>query len=308
MIYGDALAADRGEVDVPHAGNAAAMKETGVLLLQCPDRKGVIAAVTTFVYERGGNIVHADEHQDLDLKLYFLRLEWDLAEFTTTLSDFASDFTPLAQSFDMSWRVARSSYRPKVAIFVSKAGHCLADLLFRHQIGELACEIVLVISNHNDLRKLSEFYGIPYHEIKIGPDGKNAAENAALELLARNSIDLVVLARYMQVLSDRFVATYPNRMINVHHSFLPAFIGARPYHRSYERGVKLIGATSHYVTQILDEGPIIEQDIVRITHRDSLPDMVRKGGDAERAVLTRAVRWHIENKIMVIGNKTVVFA
>ena len=284
------------------------MKDTGVLLLQCPDRKGVIAAVTTFVYKHGGNIVHADEHQDPDQRLYFLRIEWDLAEFTISLNDFATDFAPIARTFDMTWRVARSSYRPKVAIFVSKAGHCLADLLFRHQIGELPCEIPLVISNHADLRKLTEFYGIPYYEIPIPSGAREAAEQTALDLLADHHIDLVVLARYMQVLSDRFVDAYPNRMINVHHSFLPAFIGARPYHRSYERGVKLIGATSHYVTQVLDEGPIIEQDIVRITHRDSLPDMVRKGGDAERAVLTRAVRWHIENKIMVLGNKTVVFA
>lgn len=284
------------------------MKDTAVLLLQCPDRKGVIAAVTTFIYERGGNIVHADEHQDHDLSLYFLRLEWDLAEFTITLNGFAADFASIAKAFDMTWRVARSSHRPKVAIFVSKAGHCLADLLFRHQIGELRCEIPLVISNHTDLRKLSEFYGIPYHEIPIPSGARDEAEQTALDLLTSHHIDLVVLARYMQVLSDRFVDVYPNRMINVHHSFLPAFIGARPYHRSYERGVKLIGATSHYVTRVLDEGPIIEQDIVRITHRDSLPDMVRKGGDAERAVLTRAVRWHIENKIMVLGNKTVVFA
>lgn len=284
------------------------MAHTGILLLQCPDRKGVVAAVTTFIYEHGGNIARADEHQDHDLNLYFLRLEWDLADFDVPLSAFAPHFEPLAKAFDMTWRVARSSYRPKVAVFVSKAGHCLADLLFRHQIGELACDIPLVVSNHGDLRKMTEFYGIPFHEIRVGPDAKETAERSALELLERHEVDLVVLARYMQVLSDRFVAAYPNRMINVHHSFLPAFIGARPYHRSYERGVKLIGATSHYVTQVLDEGPIIEQDIVRISHRDSLVDMIRKGGDAERAVLTRAVRWHIGNSIMVYGNKTVVFA
>ncbi len=282
------------------------MKQTGILLLQCPDRKGVVAAVSTFIYERAGNIVRTDEHQDPDRNLYFLRLEWDLSGFTIGLDHFAAEFDSIATKFDMTWRVAQSSYRPKVAIFVSKAGHCLADLLFRHQIGELACEIPLVISNHPDLQKFTEFYGIPYHEISVGDD-KTVAENAALELLARHNIDLIVLARYMQVLSDRFVDAYPNRMINVHHSFLPAFIGAKPYHRSYERGVKLVGATSHYVTKVLDEGPIIEQDIVRISHRDSLPDLIRKGGDAERAVLTRAVRWHIENKIMVYGNKTVVF-
>lgn len=284
------------------------MSDTGVLLLQCPDREGVVAAVTMFTYEHGGNIVRNDEHQDHDLNLYFLRLEWDLAGFDVGLDDFHWAFAPLAAEYNMSWRVARSSRRPRVAIFVSKAGHCLADLLFRHQIGELACEISLVISNHPNLRKITEFFGIPYREIPVASGTKEKAESAALDLLTRHRIELVVLARYMQVLSDEFVARFPNRMINVHHSFLPAFIGAKPYHRSYERGVKLIGATSHYVTPVLDEGPIIEQDIVRITHRDSLPDMVRKGGDAERAVLTRAVRWHIENKIMVHGNKTVVFS
>lgn len=268
----------------------------------------MVAAVTTFVYEHGGNIARADEHQDHDLNLYFLRLEWDLGDFDVPLERFGALFEPLARRFDIEWRIARSSYRPKIAIFVSKAGHCLADLLFRHQIGELSCDIPLVISNHPDLRKLTEFYGIPYHEIPTASGDKHAAERASRVLLARHNVDLIVLARYMQVLSDSFVTEHPNRMINVHHSFLPAFIGARPYHRSYERGVKLIGATSHYVTQVLDEGPIIEQDIVRISHRDSLPDMLRKGGDAERAVLTRAVRWHIENKIMVYGNKTVVFA
>ena len=282
------------------------MKDTAVLLLQCPERKGLVAAVTTFVYECGGDITRADEHRDTDSNLYFLRLEWDLAEFTLQLANFGDRFAPIADKFSMTWRVASSAYRPKVAIFVSKAGHCLADLLFRHQIGELACDIAFVLSNHRDLCKLTEFYGIPYHEATNGD--RDAAEAAALELLARHHIDLVVLARYMQILSDRFVSVYPNRMINVHHSFLPAFIGAKPYHRSYERGVKLIGATSHYVTTVLDEGPIIEQDIIRISHRDSLADMIRKGGDAERAVLTRAVRWHIQNKIMVYGNKTVVFA
>jgi len=282
--------------------------DTGILLLQSLDRKGIVAAVSTFIYERNGNIVNADEHQDLDNKLYFLRLEWDLSDFAVSLEDMRAQFAALAADYGMTWSVARSSYRPKVAIFVSKAGHCLADLLFRHQIGELACDIKLVVSNHPDLRKLTEFYGIPFHEICVPSGDKDSAEQAALGLLERNGVELVVLARYMQVLSDGFVGRYPNRMINVHHSFLPAFIGAKPYHRSYERGVKLIGATAHYVTQVLDEGPIIEQDIVRITHRDALSDLVRKGGDAERAVLTRAVRWHIENRIIVSGNKTVVFA
>ncbi len=284
------------------------MADTGILLLQSLDRKGIVAAVSTFIYERNGNIVNADEHQDLDHKMYFFRLEWDLSDFAIGLDEFKQQFAALAGEYGMTWQVGRSSYRPSVAIFVSKAGHCLADLLFRHQIGELACEIKLVVSNHPGLRKLSEFYGIPYHEIRVAGDKKEDAEQAALQLLADNGVELVVLARYMQVLSDKFVSLFPNRMINVHHSFLPAFIGAKPYHRSYERGVKLIGATAHYVTPVLDEGPIIEQDIVRINHRDSLVDLVRKGGDAERAVLTRAVRWHIENRIIVYGNKTVVFA
>ena len=252
------------------------MAETGILLLQCPDRKGVVAAVTTFLYERGGNIVHADEHQDRGIKEYFLRLEWDLADFSCSLETFASDFAALAQEFGMTWRLTRSSARPNVAIFVSKSGHCVADLLFRHQTGELPCRIPLVIGNHEHLRRLTEFYGIPFHLIPTTPEAKDVAEAQQRELLERHQVELVVLARYMQVLSDRFVAAYPNRMINVHHSFLPAFIGARPYHRSYERGVKLIGATSHYVTKVLDEGPIIEQDIVRISHRDTLADMIRK--------------------------------
>jgi formyltetrahydrofolate deformylase len=287
---------------------ARVMATTGILLLQCPDRKGVIAAVTTFIYERGGNIVHADEYQDPDLKEYFLRLEWDLADFNTKLDALANEFAPLAAEFAMTWSITTSGYKPSVAIFVSKAGHCLADLLFRHKIGELQCHIPLVISNHEDLKGLTEFYGIPFYYIPVTSAQRDQAEDAQLELLSRHKVELVVLARYMQVLSDLFVEQYPNRMINVHHSFLPAFIGARPYHRSYERGVKLVGATSHYVTTVLDEGPIIEQDIVRISHRDSLADLIRKGGDAERAVLTRAVRWHIQSRILVYGNKTVVFA
>ena len=284
------------------------MGDTGILLLRCPERKGVIAAVAGFIYEHNGNIVRADEHQDPDPKLYFMRLEWELDDFALSIERFAERFKPIADDFAMEWRVTRSSYRPRVAIFVSKSGHCLADLLHRHQIGELRCVIPLVVSNHPDLRALTEFYGIPYHEIPVDPADKAAAEAQALALLEHERIELVVLARYMQILSNAFIARFPNRMINVHHSFLPAFIGAKPYHRSYERGVKLVGATSHYVTAVLDEGPIIEQDIVRVNHRDALADLIHKGGDAERAVLTRGVRWHIENRIMVYGNKTVVFA
>ena len=284
------------------------MNDTGILTLRCPERKGVVAAVASFIYEHNGNIVRADEHQDPDLKLYFMRLEWELSDFRLAIERFAERFAPIAGEFAMDWHVTRSSYRLKVAIFVSKSGHCLADLLYRHHIGELRCDIPLVVGNHPDLRKLTEFYGIPFYEVAVRPDDKADAERAALELLRTHEVELVVLARYMQILSDAFIGHFPNRMINVHHSFLPAFVGAKPYHRSYERGVKLVGATSHYVTEVLDEGPIIEQDIVRINHRDSLAALIRKGGDAERAVLTRAVRWHIENRIMVYGNKTVVFS
>ena len=284
------------------------MPDTGILTLRCPERKGVVAAVASFIYEHNGNIVRTDEYQEPDLRLYFMRLEWELADFRLPLEHFETHFAPLASEFQMDWRVARSSYRPKVAIFVSKAGHCLADLLYRHHIGELRCDIPLVIGNHPDLRGLTEFYDIPFYEINVRSDDKAAAERAGLDLLTTNGIELVVLARYMQILSDDFISRYPNRMINVHHSFLPAFVGAKPYHRSFERGVKLVGATSHYVTEVLDEGPIIEQDIVRVNHRDTLQDLIRKGGDAERAVLARAVRWHVENRIMVYGNKTVVFS
>lgn len=207
----------------------------------------------------------------------------------------------------MQWRVASSTQWPQVAIFVSRLDHCLADLLYRHRIGELRCNIPLIISNHADVQSLAEFYKVPFYCTQVTPDKKREAEAQQLKLLAEHDIELVVLARYMQILSDDFIGRYPNRIINIHHSFLPAFIGAKPYHRSYERGVKLVGATSHYVTQVLDEGPIIEQDIIRVTHRDTRDDLVRKGRDLERVVLSRAVRWYIENRILVYGNKTAVF-
>ena len=283
-----------------------AASDHGILLLQCPDRPGVVASVSGFLYRHGGDIIRADEHRDPDTDTYFMRVEWDLDEFRLPLSDFEVEFGPTAREFSMQWRVARSSDRPRVAIFVSKSGHCLADLLYRHQIGELPCEIKLVVGNHDDLRKLTEFYGIGFTLVRGAPTGE--VEIELRQMLESAKVDLVVLARYMQILSDAFVAHYARRMINVHHSFLPAFVGAKPYHRSYERGVKLIGATSHYVTAELDEGPIIEQDVVRVGHRDTLDSIIRKGGDAERAVLTRAVRWHVENRIMVHGNKTVVFS
>ena len=280
-----------------------------VLLLQCPERIGVVAAVANFIYSQNGSIVHADEHKDVGLGQFMMRVEWALQDFKLTLEHFAHHFEPIAREFDMQWRIAESSYRPKVAIFVSKSGHCLADLLYRHHIGELPCEIPLVISNHDDQRALVEFYKIPFVHMPFVKDKREAIEQEQFRLLAEHKIELIVLARYMQILSHEFITRYPNGIINIHHSFLPAFIGAKPYHRSYERGVKLVGATSHYVTEVLDEGPIIEQDIVRISHRDTLEDMIRKGGDVERVVLSRAVLWHLENRVIVYGDrKTAVFA
>ncbi|MEO5936112.1 MAG: formyltetrahydrofolate deformylase [Terriglobales bacterium] len=283
-----------------------------VLLVKCPERKGVVAALANFIYAHNGDILHAEEHQDPLLKLFMMRVEWGMEGFTLPLDGaFAAEFKELFDEFHMEWKVALTNHRPRVAIMVSKSGHCLADLLYRHQIGELNCEIPVVVSNHDDQRKLAEFYERKYHHVPVikgDKANKDDAERQVLALLEREKIDLVVLARYMQILSQDFIHRYPNKIINIHHSFLPAFVGAKPYHRSFERGTKIVGATAHYVTEVLDEGPIIDQDIVRITHRDTLEDMIRKGGDVERVVLSRAVRWHVENRVVVYGNKTAVFA
>src|SRR4051812_44565732 len=236
-----------------------------------------------------------------------MRVEWDLAGFDLDLDDLARQFEPIAERFQMRWRLERSDRPHRVALFVSKYDHCLVDLLYRHQSGELPCEIPLIVSNHPDAKRWADFYGIPFHVIPVEGANKAEAERTQLDLLHEHKIDLVVLARYMQVLSADFVARYPRRIINVHHSFLPAFMGARPYHRAFERGVKLIGATSHYVTEDLDEGPIIEQEVVRVSHRDGLDDLLQKGRDLEKVVLARAVRWHIDHRILAYAHKTVVF-
>jgi len=236
-----------------------------------------------------------------------MRVEWDLAEFGLDLAEFPRRFAPLVDRFEMRWRLERSDHPLRVALFVSKYDHCLMDLLYRHQTGELPCAIPLIVSNHPDAERWAKFYNVPFHLIAVPAGGKEEAERKQHELLAAEKIDLVVLARYMQVLSSDFVARYPLRVINVHHSFLPAFMGAKPYHRAFERGVKLIGATSHYATQDLDEGPIIEQDVIRISHRDGLDDLLEKGRDLEKVVLSRAVRWHIDHRILVYDRKTVIF-
>jgi formyltetrahydrofolate deformylase len=301
------------------------MKDSAVLLIDCPDRKGLVARVSSLLYEQGANILHADQHIDRDLGLFFMRVEWGLADSSPLgdgcasdtgsnstgssfdLDAFRSAFTPLAAELGMHWQLTAGTRRPRVALFCSQYLHCVADLLHRWRAGELDCEIPVIISNHRDVEKLAAFYGVTFEHIPVTAAARDAAEALQLELLARHQIDLVVLARYMQILSPEFVARYPAGIINVHHSFLPAFTGARPYQAAHARGVKLIGATSHYVTAVLDDGPIIEQDVARISHRDQVEDLVGRGRDLERMVLSRAVRWHLDRRILCYGNKTVVF-
>ncbi len=283
------------------------MSRTAVLLVDCPDAKGIVASISSFLYSHGANILSSDQHQDNQAGLFFMRVAFDLAEFTIELGNFARAFQPIADRFQMQWRIEDTARLSRVAIFVSRYQHCLVDLLHRHQTGELPCEIALVISNHANARPLAQFYNVPFHHLPVEAARRAEAEATQIELLERNQVDLIVLARYMQVLSPEFVARYPLRIINVHHSFLPAFSGARPYHAAFERGVKLIGATSHYVTDELDAGPIIEQDVARISHRDQVEHLIAKGRDLEKAVLARAVRWHLEHRILFYGNKTVVF-
>jgi formyltetrahydrofolate deformylase len=283
------------------------LRNSAILLIQCPDRKGLDATIADFIYRHGGNILHFEQHQAGEERFYLARIEWDLSEFQLDLQRFAEKFGPIAEKFSMNWRMFLASHRPRVAIFVSKHDHCLVDLLYRQRNGELACDVALIISNHADARRDAEFYGVPYHVIPVTKENKPEAERQEQELLRKNEIDLIVLARYMQVLSPDFISHYPQQIINIHHSFLPAFVGGKPHLQAYERGVKLIGATAHYVTEVLDDGPIIEQGVARISHRDTLEDLVEKGRDVERLVLSRAVRWHIENRILLYGNKTVIF-
>jgi formyltetrahydrofolate deformylase len=281
--------------------------ETAVLLISCPDQRGLVAAVSEFVYKNGGNIVHAEQHVDREENIFFHRVEWELNGFSIAPPDINATFRQTADLFGMKWNLRFSYERPRVVIFVSKFDHCLVDLLYRYRVGELNGEIVAVISNHPDLEPQVKPFGIPYHVLPVTLENKAAQEDKELSLLQSLEVELIVLARYMQVLSPRFVRCYPARIINIHHSFLPAFVGAKPYHQAYERGVKLIGATSHYVTEVLDDGPIIEQDVCRVTHRDSLATMISKGRELERQVLGRAVRLHLQHRVLPYGRKTVVF-
>lgn len=284
------------------------MHNSAILLISCPDRKGIVATIADFIFRNNGNILANDEHGDEASNLFLTRVEFDTVNFAFDLAEFPRRFASIAAEFQMNWRLAHSSDRPRVAIFVSKFDHCLQDLLYRHQSGELACDIPLVISNHPDNQRTADFYRIPYHVVAVTKENKHAAEAKQLALIREHKCDLVVLARYMQVLSTEFTAAIgTQKIINIHHSFLPAFIGSRPYHQAFQRGVKLIGATAHYVTEVLDDGPIIEQDVVRIHHRDTVDDLIQKGRDIEKVVLSRAVRWHVENRVLLYGNKTVVF-
>jgi formyltetrahydrofolate deformylase len=277
---------------------------TATLLISCRDQKGLVAAVSDFLYRHDGNILHADQHTDLEEGVFLQRVEFELAGFAIGRAEIEPAFRPIAERFDMTWSLRFSDYVPRVAVLVSKAHHCMYDILARWRMGELRAEIPIVISNHPDGREIVEEFGVAYEHLSVAKEAQEARIVAQLEA---HRIDLVILARYMQVLSDDVVGRYPNRIINIHHSFLPAFAGARPYHQAYERGVKIIGATAHYATPELDQGPIIDQDVAPVSHRDSVADLVRKGRDLERVVLARAVDLHLRNRVLVYGNKTVVF-
>jgi formyltetrahydrofolate deformylase len=282
-------------------------RPTAILLVSCPDRRGLVYQIAEFVSRNNGNIVHADHHIDSQSGLFLMRVEWELDEFSIAPNEIAAQFAPIAETAKMQWQIHLSQQPQRIAIMVSRYSHCLYDLLLRNAAGELPGTIVFVSSNHGDLEPVAQRFGIPFHVFPIDSANKKEQEQKQLELLAGERIDLIVLARYMQILSPEFTANYCNRIINIHHSFLPAFSGSQPYHQAYSRGVKLIGATSHYVTEQLDDGPIIEQDVMRVSHRDSVEDLIRKGRDLERIVLARGVRLHLESRVLPYGGKTAVF-
>lgn len=284
------------------------MMKTAKLLLHCPDKPGILVEVTDFITVNKGNIIYLDQYVDHVENIFFMRIEWELKDFLVPQEKIEDYFATLyAQKYEMNFRLYFSDTKPRMAIFVSKMSHCLFDLLARYTAGEWNVEIPLIISNHPDLQHVAERFGIPFHLFPITKETKEEQEKKEMELLAKHKITFIVLARYMQVISEQMINAYPNRIINIHHSFLPAFVGAKPYHAAFERGVKIIGATSHYVTTELDAGPIIEQDVVRITHKDTVQDLVNKGKDLEKIVLSRAVQKHIERKVLAYKNKTVIF-
>lgn len=281
-------------------------KQTATLLISCPDQRGLVAKFANFIYANGGNIIHADQHTDFEAGLFLTRIEWQLKGFNLPKDVINPAFNAIAQPLNAKWELHFSDTLPRIAIWVSRQDHCLFDLIWRHRAKEFQAEIPLIMSNHPDLQPIVEQFGIDYHYLPITKENKQEQEAKQLELLHKYKIDLVVLAKYMQIVSADFIEKFP-QIINIHHSFLPAFIGANPYHRAFERGVKIIGATAHYATPDLDAGPIIEQDVVRVSHRDEVNDLIRKGKDLERIVLARAVRLHLQNRVLVYGNRTVVF-
>jgi formyltetrahydrofolate deformylase len=280
---------------------------SAILLISCPDRQGIVCAVTDFLMRHNGNIIDLEQHTDNEEKVFFMRVEWELDGFGLPRDQIREKFSLIADRFEMKSELHFSDYRPRVAVFVSKFSHCLHDLLARQSCGDLNCEIPLIISNHPDLEPVAKMHGIDFHCIPVSKDSKDEQEAKEQELLKQYGIDLIVLARYMQILSNGFCRNWPNRVINIHHSFLPAFVGAKPYHSAHQRGVKIVGATSHYVTGDLDEGPIIEQEVMRVSHKDSIESLIRKGRDLEKLVLSRAVWAHLQNKVLVYKNRTVVF-
>jgi formyltetrahydrofolate deformylase len=280
---------------------------TATLLVSCRDRTGLVAALSDFVFRHNGNIVDADQHAEPESGLFFMRLVWDLRRFELDPPTMRKALEVLAKRYDLDWELTVADRRPRVAVFVSKSPHCLYDLLLYHQLGELGGDIVQVVSNHEVLADVCRHFDVPFVYIPVDPHDKSPAEERQLVLMADLGVDLVVLARYMQVLSPAFVDRWPGRIINIHHSFLPAFVGARPYHQAKERGVKLIGATAHYVTADLDQGPIIEQDVCRVSHRDDVDNLIQKGRELERQVLTRAVRLHLQRRVLIFENRTIVF-
>lgn len=279
-----------------------------ILLIQCPDQKGIVAEVSRFLYANQGNILEIDQHVDVELSLFFMRAAWELDSFSLHKDEIAQRFEEeVGKKFQMDFKVHFNFPKPKMAIFVSKLSHCLFDILARHQAGQLEVDIPLVVSNHEELKSIVEAFGIPYHYIPVSRDSKAEAERQQLELMERYQIDFVVLARYMQIISANFISKFPNSIINIHHSFLPAFVGAKPYHAAYERGVKIIGATAHYVTEELDAGPIIEQEVARVRHHNTIPDLVQIGQDVEKVVLSKAIKYHLDRKVLAFKNKTVIF-
>jgi formyltetrahydrofolate deformylase len=280
---------------------------TATLLVSCPDQPGIVAQIAQFIYHHQGNIIHADQHTDFSSGLFLNRVEWQLTNFQLSRADLLTAWTDLAQTLQADWQIHFSDQMPRLALWVSKQDHCLLDLLWRWRSHELPCEIPLIISNHADLKAIADQFEIDFYHSPITKTNKAEQEAAELALLKQYKIDLVVLAKYLQILTRDFIQQFP-QIINIHHSFLPAFPGANPYHRAHDRGVKIIGATAHYATAQLDEGPIIEQDVVRVSHRDSVADLIRKGRDLERVVLARAVRLHLQHRVLVYGNRTVVFA